>query len=83
MANISRSRFLRLAVVGAGTVAFAQWAVAQSNTDKSGQHMHGGTQPGPGTHGHSSSSKAGETKDIQDRQHNLPATPPHSSGSQK
>ncbi len=83
MANISRSNFLRLVAVAAGTMAFTQFAVAQSNTDKSGQHMQGGTQPGPGTHGHSSSPKAGETKEIQDRQHNLPAKPPHSSGSTK
>jgi hypothetical protein len=46
----------------------------------SGQHMGGGTVPGPGTHGHSSSPKAGETKELQDKQHNMPATPSHSSG---
>jgi hypothetical protein len=49
----------------------------------SGQHMGGGTVPGPGTHGHSSSPKAGETKELQDKQHNMPATPSHSSGSTK
>jgi hypothetical protein len=42
--------------------------------------MQGGTVPGPGTHGHSSSPKPGETKDIQQKQHNMPATPSHSSG---
>jgi len=44
-----------------------------------GGHMGGGTVPGPGTHGHSSSPTAGETKAIQDMQHNMPATPSHSS----
>jgi hypothetical protein len=48
-----------------------------------GGHMGGGTVPGPGTHGHSSSPKPGETKDIQERQHNMPATPSHSSGPPK
>lgn len=48
-----------------------------------GQHMGGGTVPGPGTHGHSSSPKAGETKELQDKQHSMPATPSHSSGSTK
>jgi hypothetical protein len=43
-----------------------------------GGHMGGGTAPGPGTHGHSSSPKQGETKAIQDMQHNMPATPSHS-----
>jgi hypothetical protein len=46
-------------------------------------HMGGGTMPSPGTHGHSSSPMAGETKDIQQRQHNMPATPSHSSGPPK
>jgi hypothetical protein len=44
-----------------------------------GGHMGGGTVPGPGTHGHSSSPRPGETKAIQDMQHNMPATPSHSS----
>ena len=44
-----------------------------------GGHMGGGTVPGPETHGHSSSPKAGETKTIQNMQHNMPATPSHSS----
>ncbi len=48
-----------------------------------GEHMGGGTMPGPGTHGHSSSPRPGETKRIQDMQHNTPATPSHSSGSTK
>ncbi|MBI2715341.1 MAG: hypothetical protein HYX37_12955 [Rhizobiales bacterium] len=47
------------------------------------QHMGGGTVPGPGTHGHSSSPKAGETKELQDKQHSMPAMPSHSSGSTK
>lgn len=45
-----------------------------------GGHMGGGTIPGPGTHGHSSSSKPGETKELQQMQHNMPATPSHSGG---
>lgn len=49
----------------------------------SGQHMGGGTVPGPGTHGHSSSPKTGETKELQDQQHKMPATPSHSSSSTK
>ena len=44
-----------------------------------GGHMGGGTVPGPGTHGHASSPKAGETKELQEKQHNMPATPSHSS----
>lgn len=48
-----------------------------------GQHMGGGTMPGPGTHGHSSSPKPGETKELQNQQHNMPATPSHSSSSTK
>jgi hypothetical protein len=47
------------------------------------RHMGGGTVPGPGTHGHSSSPIPGETKDIQQRQHDMPATPSHSSGPPK
>ena len=46
-------------------------------------HMGGGTVPGPGTHGHSSSPVTGETKDIQQRQHDMPPTPSHSSGPPK
>jgi len=63
-----------------GLFAAAQIASAQSTDTKSQQHMQGGTQPGPGTHGHSSSPKAGETKEIQQKQHNMPATPSHSGG---
>ena len=48
-----------------------------------GGHMGGGTVLGPGTHGHSSSPKPGETKNIQERQHGMPATPSHSSGPPK
>ncbi len=48
-----------------------------------GGHMGGGMMPGPGTHGHSSSPRPGETKQIQDMQHNTPATPSHPSGSTK
>jgi hypothetical protein len=48
-----------------------------------GGHMGGGTVPGPGTYGHSSSPKPGETKQIQDMQRDMPATPSHSSGSTK
>lgn len=78
---------------GFAPVGFAQ---TQNNDSQSGpgsgkarpdapvqQHMGGGTVPGAGTHGHSSSPKAGETKEIQDQQHNMPATPSHSSGSTK
>jgi hypothetical protein len=67
-------------VAAAGLFAAAQIASAQSTDTKSQQHMQGGTQPGPGTHGHSSSPKAGETKEIQKKQHNMPATPSHSGG---
>jgi len=48
-----------------------------------GGHMGGGTVPGPSTYGHSSSPKTGETKQIQDMQRDMPATPSHSSGSTK
>lgn len=48
-----------------------------------GGHMGGGTVPGPGTYGHSSSPKPGETRQIQDMQRDMPATPSHSSGSTK
>lgn len=81
--TISRSAFLRLLTVGA-VAAYAAAASAQTTNDSNkSQHMGGGTQPGQGTHGHSSSPKAGETKDIQEKQHNMPATPPHSSGPPK
>lgn len=78
-----RSAFLGLITAGA-VVAYAAATSAQTTNDPNkSQHMGGGTQPGPGTHGHSSSPKAGETKEIQQQQHNMPATPPHSSGPPK
>ncbi len=78
-------RKIGFAVIAAawGLFATTQIASAQSTDTKSQQHqqhMQGGTQPGPGTHGHSSSPKAGETKEIQHQQHNMPATPSHSGG---
>jgi hypothetical protein len=83
MANITRSRFVRVSCLIAGAFAFAQVAAAQTTTDKNDRHMPGGgTQPGPGTHGHSSSPKTGETKDLQERQHDMPATPSHSGNPQ-
>ena len=78
---------LAAAAFGFGQAAYSQQsgpATGKANPDATvGQHMGGGTVPGPGTHGHSSSPKAGETKDIQERQHNMPATPSHSSGPPK
>lgn len=86
MSTITRLSFIRLIAVGAAATTFAQVASAQSTGQSSqstnnppSQHMGGGTQPGPGTHGHSSSPNPGETKEIQDQQHNMPATPSHSS----
>ncbi|SKA28381.1 hypothetical protein SAMN02745126_04780 [Enhydrobacter aerosaccus] len=71
---------LATAASALGFMAFTQVAWAQSTDATKGQHIQGGTQPGPGTHGHSSSPKPGETKEIQQQQHNMPATPSHSSG---
>jgi hypothetical protein len=75
-------RKIGFAVIAAmwGLFATAQIALAQSTDTKPQQHMHGGTPPAPGTHGHSSSPKAGETKEMQQKQHNVPATPSHSGG---
>lgn len=84
MPTMTRSTFLRLVAVAGAAATVASVASAQTTPDPNkSQHMGGGTQPGPGTHGHSSSPKAGETKEIQDKQHNMPATPPHSSGPPK
>jgi|LNAP01.1.fsa_nt_gb hypothetical protein len=92
MMSIRKGGAILSLAVAAAAFGFGQAAYAQQagpGTDKAnpdapvGQHMGGGTVPGPGTHGHSSSAKAGETKDIQERQHNMPATPPHSSGPPK
>lgn len=69
-----------IAASAAGLMALTQVTRAQSTDTTKGQHMQGGTQPGPGTHGHSSSPKTGETKEIQQQQHNVPAAPSHSSG---
>ncbi len=85
MMNILRFGSLPAAIAAVGLLAAMQGASAQqaAPTDKGSpqqQHMQGGTVPGPGTHGHSSSPKPGETKEIQDKQHNMPATPSHSSG---
>ena len=81
--TISRSAFLRFFTAGA-FAAYAAAASAQTTNDSNkSQHIGGGTQPGPGTHGHPSSPKAGETKEIQQQQHNMPATPPHSSSPPK
>lgn len=61
-----------------------QYNATVYNADKSKHTSQGGTQLGVGTHGHSSAttpSNPGATKNIQDQQHGLPATPPHSSQS--
>lgn len=87
MKNCWNSSFV-IAATAVGLLAVTQIAQAQStDTTKSqptdttkSQHMQGGTQPGPGTHGHSSSPKPGETKEIQQQQHDMPATPSHSGG---
>ncbi len=79
MKNKRKIGFVAIAAA-AGLFATGQIAHAQSTDTKSQQHMQGGTQPGPGTHGHSSSPKAGETKQIQQQQHNMPTTPSHSGG---
>jgi hypothetical protein len=71
---------LATAASAVGFLAFTQVTWAQSTDATKGQHMQGGTQPGPGTHGHSSSPKPGETKEIQQQQHSTPATPSHSGG---
>lgn len=93
MSNITRSSFMRLIAVAAGTALVSSTAIAQqdpkeqqynatvNNADKSKHTSQGGTQPGPGTHGHSSSPKAGETQQLQQQQHGMQATPPHSSQS--
>ena len=84
MMSILKSGSLSAAIAAFCLLAAMQGASAQQaapTTKDSGQqqHMQGGTVPGPGTHGHSSSPKAGETKEIQQKQHNMPATPSHSS----
>lgn len=93
MSKITRSSFMRLIAVAAGTAFVASTAIAEqdpkkqqynatvNNADKSKHTSQGGTQPGPGTHGHSSSPKTGETQQLQQQQHGMQATPPHSSQS--
>lgn len=83
MTNILRVGFLPAAIAAVGLLTAVQGTSAQqaAPADKTKQHMQGGTVPGPGTQGHSSSPKPGETKDLQEKQHNMPATPSHSSGS--
>jgi hypothetical protein len=78
--NSKRKIGLVVIVVASGLFSTAPIALAQSTDAKSQQHMQGGTQPGPGTHGHSSAPQAGEEKEIQQQQHNMPATPSHSGG---
>lgn len=84
MTSIWRFGSFCAAIAAVGVLTAMQGAFAQqaAPTDKGSpqQHMQGETVPGPGTHGHSSSSKPGETKEIQEKQHNMPATPSHSSG---
>lgn len=85
MMNILRVGSLSAAIAAVGLLAAIQGASAQQaapadKDNRQQQHMQGGTVPGAGTHGHSSSPKPGETKDIQQKQHNMPATPSHSSG---
>ena len=83
MANILRVGTLSATIAAVGVLVALQGASAQqavpTDKDNQQQHMQGGTVPGPGTHGHSSSPKSGETKDLQQKQHNMPATPSHSS----
>lgn len=96
MSDITRSSFMRLIAVAAGTVLASSTAIAEqdpkeqhynatvNNADKSKHTSQGGTQPGPGTHGHSSAnspSRPGETQRLQQQQHGMQATPPHSSQS--
>lgn len=98
MSFVTRSQSVRLIAIAAGVAFIASAAVAQqrqapteqqfnatvNNADQSKHTSQGGTQPGVGTHGHSSAttpSNPGATKNIQDQQHGLPATPPHSSQS--
>lgn len=88
MMRILKSGSVPAAIAAFGLLAAMQGASAQQAAppaagNTQGGHMQGGTVPGPGTHGHSSSPKAGETKDIQEKQHNMPATPSHSSGPPK
>ena len=88
MMNILRVGSLSAAIAAVGLLTAIQGASAQQaapgdKDNRQQQHMQGGTVPGPGTHGHSSSPKAGETKELQDKQHSMPATPSHSSGSTK
>lgn len=71
---------LAIAASAVGFMMLTQVTWAQSTDATKSQHMRGGTQPGRGTHGHSSSPKPGETKEIQQQQHTMPATPNHSSG---
>lgn len=72
------SKLASALAIALAAVASTQPASAQ--TDKGTQHMGGGTQPGPGTHGHSSDPNTKEGKEIQQKQHNMPATPSHSGG---
>lgn len=83
MPTIIKSNTVRFIAVAAASIAFTQLASAQTTQTQQPnqtQHMGGGTQPGPGTHGHSSSPKAGETQQLQQQQHSMPATPSHSGG---
>lgn len=73
------SKLVSVLAVPVMAVAFTQVATAQTAQTGSG-HMGGGTQPGPGTHGHSSDPNTKEGKEIQEKQHNMPATPSHSGG---
>jgi len=88
MMRILKSGSLPAAIAAFSLLAAMQGASAQQaapTAKDSGQqqHMQGGTVPGQGTHGHSSSPKPSETKQIQEKQHNMPATPSHSSGPPK
>ena len=75
------SKLISVLTVPVIAVAFTQVATAQTGQTGSGSgHMGGGTQPGPGTHGHSSDPNTKEGKEIQEKQHNMPAMPGHSGG---
>lgn len=80
MTNILGVGSLSAAVAAVGLLTAIQGASAQQAAPgdkdvRQQQHM-----PGSGPHGRSSPPKPGETKDIQQKQHNMPATPSHSSG---
>lgn len=90
MTSTNKRIVVMLLAVAAAAVGFGQGAYAQQSGGPKANpgapaapHMGGGTVPGPGTHGHSSSAKPEDTKEIQEKQHNMPAAPSHSSAPTK